>query len=388
MTDRPYNLIKINIEYYFIFILTFLLLVAGIIMVSTSSIAVGERYFNDPYWYVRRQVIWGVISFMWFIVFSKINYHSYTKISPLLILLSIALLVLVLVPYFSIEVNGARRWLNFGFFSIQPSEFVKMATVLYLSSVLNKRYRDIYKIKNLIFPSIIVLFLITFLIFLEPDLGTVVVLWVTIFIMLFIGGVRFKHLISLGIIWLVVTTGYLFMEEYRRERIFAFLNKSSELSESNFQATQSLIALGSGNILGLGLGNSVQKYSYLPESHTDFIFAIIGEELGLIGTIFVVILFFLFTYFGIRVCLKAKDYLGRVMASGLTSLISVQALINISVTVGLLPVTGITLPFISFGGSSLVVCMASAGILLNISKNPVVISGKTGKEINSPGDTQ
>lgn len=386
MVEKPYNLVKINIEYYFIFVLTFLLLAVGIIMVSTSSLAVGERYFNDPYWFVRRQIIWCVASFVLFIIFSRIDYHKYAKVSVLMIIFSIVLLSLVLVPYLSIEINGARRWLNFGFFSIQPSELVKVVSVLYISSVLNKRYRDIYKVRNLIFPPVVVLLLITLLIFLEPDLGTVVVLWITIFMVLFIGGVRFKHLVSLGAIWLFVTTGYLFMEDYRRERIFAFLNKTGEISESNFQATQSLIALGSGSVTGLGLGNSIQKYSYLPESHTDFIFAIIGEELGLVGTLFIVILFFLFTYFGIRVCMKARDYLGRVMAAGLTSVISVQALINISVAVGLLPVTGITLPFISFGGSSLATCMISAGILLNISKSPVVVSGKTGKEIENFGD--
>lgn len=368
MMSRQYNIQKVNIEYYFIFIITSILFVMGIIMVSTSSIAVGERYFSDPYWFIRRQIIWCIISFAFFIIFSKINYHSYAKISSFLIVIAIGLLALVLIPGFSSNIGGTRRWLDLWFFNIQPSEFTKIAVVIYLSETLNRRYRDIYKIKNIIFPAFLVLFLITFLIFLEPDLGMVVVIWATVFIMLFVGGVRFKHIFGLGFMWLIVIVGYLFMEEYRRERIFAFINKTGQYSKANFQVTQSLIALGSGNITGLGLGDSIQKYSYLPEAHTDFIFAIIGEELGLVGTVFVVILFLLFTFFGIRICLKTEDYFGRNLVAGLTSLIVVQALINMSVVIGLVPVTGLTLPFISFGGSSLLTCMISAGILLNVSK--------------------
>ena len=165
-----------------------------------------------------------------------------------------------------------------------------------------------------------------------------------------------------------MSISYLFLESYRRERIFAFLNKTGEVSGSNFQINQSLIALGSGSIFGVGLGNSIQKYSYLPEANTDFIFSIIGEEFGLIGTLFIAALFILFAFFGIRIALKAKDYPGRLIAVGITSLISIQALMNIAVTIGVIPVTGMTLPFISMGGSSLVTLMVGVGILLNISK--------------------
>ncbi|GAG72941.1 unnamed protein product [marine sediment metagenome] len=197
------------------------------------------------------------------------------------------------------------------------------------------------------------------------------------FIILFVGGLKFKHLFGLGFIGLAVTVSYLFLEDYRKERLFNFIERISDIIKgtgesvgtANFQISQSLIALGSGNLTGLGLGNSVQKYSYLPESHTDFIFAIIGEELGLVGTILIVVLFILFMFFGVRVCIKTKDYFGRVMAVGLTSIIVVPAIINISVVIGMAPVTGLTLPFISFGGSSLLTSMISVGILLNISRN-------------------
>ncbi len=363
-----YNASKVNIEYYSIFIITSILFAIGIMMVSSSSTACGESYFNDPYWFIKRQIIWSVIAFVALIIFSKLNYHSYSKLSNFIIVAAIGLLALVLIPGFGIEISGSKRWLNLLFFSVQPSEFVKVAVVVYLCDVLNKRYRNIYKIKNVIIPAFLVLFVITVLIFMEPDFGSVIIIWAIVFIILFAGGVKFKHIAGLGFMWFVTAAGYLFMAEYRRERLFAFIDKSGEYSQANFQVTQSLIALGSGNITGVGLGNSIQKYFYLPEAHTDFIFAILGEEFGLVGTVLTVVLFLLFTFFGIRVCLKAKDFFGRVLAAGLTSLITIQAMMNISVVVGLVPVTGLTLPFISFGGSSLLVSMISVGIILNISR--------------------
>ncbi len=372
---RRYSFLKVDIEYYFIFILTLILSIIGLIMISSSSISIGERYFNDPYWFIRRQIIWWVISFIFFILASRINYHYYKKFSNYIMLISIALLALVFIPGFGIEINGYRRWLNFWFFSIQPSEFVKIALIMLFSDNLNRRYKDNKLIKNIIFPSFLALCVVAVLIFLEPDLGTVVVIGLIVFIVLYVGGVRLKHLFGLGFIGFAVTAIYLFSEDYQRQRLFAFISRiiallsgKGEIGEVNFQISQSLIALGSGNLTGLGLGNSIQKYSYLPEAHTDFIFAIIGEELGLVGTILVVVLFVLFMVFGIRVCIKAKDYFGRVMAVGLTSIIIIPAIINISVVIGLLPITGLTLPFISSGGSSLLVSMITAGILLNISR--------------------
>jgi len=368
---KRHSVLKIDIEYYFLFILTLILSIIGIIMISSSSISIGERYFNDPYWFIRRQIIWWVISFIFFILASKINYHYYRKFSNFIILILIGLLALILIPGFGSEIGGSRRWLNLWFFSIQPSEFVKIALVILFCDNLDKKYKNDQRIKSIFLPAFFILCVVTILIFLEPDMGIVIVIWLIMFIVLFVGGVRLKHLLGLGFIGLVVTLGYLFLEDYRRERIFAFISGVGEGEGINFQISQSLIALGSGNVIGLGLGNSVQKYFYLPEAHTDFIFAIIGEELGLVGTIFIVILFTLFAFFGIRVCIKAKDYFGRVMAAGLISLIIVPALINISVVIGLVPVTGLTLPFISFGGSSLLASMISVGVLLNISRHNI-----------------
>lgn len=372
---NKYGFMKIDVEYYSLFVLTLVLSIIGLIMISSSSISVGEKYFNDPYWFIRRQVIWWAISFIFFILASRINYHYYQKFSIYIMIVLVGLLALVLIPGIGVEIGGFRRALNLGFFSIQPSEFAKIALVIFFSDSLDKRYKDDKRIRNIIFPSFLVLCLIAILIFLEPDMSAMVVIGLVAFIILFAGGVRFKHLLGLGFIGALVTFGYMFLEDYRRERIFEFVeriialfNGSEEIREASFQVSQSLIALGSGNIVGLGLGNSVQKYYYLPEAHTDFIFAIIGEELGLLGTILVVILFVLFMFFGIRVCFKTKDYFGKIMAVGLTSIIVVPAIINIFVVVGLAPVTGLALPFISYGGSSLLVSMISVGILTNISR--------------------
>jgi len=370
-----YGVMKIDVEYYSLFVLTLVLSIIGLIMISSSSISVGEKYFNDPYWFIRRQIIWWAISFIFFIITSRINYRYYQKFSIYIMIISVGLLAMVLIPGMGVEIGGFRRALNLGFFSIQPSEFVKIALVIFFCDNLDKRYKDDKRIRNVIFPSFLVLCLVTILVFLEPDMSAMIVIGLVAFIVLFAGGVRFKHLLGLGFIGTLVTFGYMFLEDYRRERIFEFIerivalvNGNEEIREASFQVSQSLIALGSGNIVGLGLGNSVQKYYYLPEAHTDFIFAIIGEELGLLGTILVVILFILFMFFGIRVCFKTKDYFGKVVAVGLTSIIVVPAIINIFVVVGLAPVTGLALPFISYGGSSLLVSMISVGILLNISR--------------------
>jgi len=374
---KRHSFLKVDIEYYFLFILTLILSIIGLIMISSSSDSIGERYFNDPYWFIRRQLIWWAISFIFFILASRINYRYYGRFSNFIIIILIGLLVLVLIPGFGIKVGNYRRWIDFGFFSIQPSEFVKIALVILFSSNLDKKYKDNKHIKNIVFPSFFILCVVAILIFLEPDLGSVIVIGLIIFIVLFVGGLKFKHLFGLGFIGLAVTVSYLFLEDYRRVRLIAFIKRILAIingtgesgGAANFQISQSLIALGSGNLTGLGLHNSVQKYSYLPEAHTDFIFAIVGEELGLVGTILIVILFILFMFFGIRVCIKAKDYFGRMMAAGLTSIIIVPAIINISVVIGMIPVKGLALPFISFGGSSLLTSMISVGILLNISRH-------------------
>ncbi len=376
-----YNVLKINVDYYFIFIITLILSIIGIVMIYSASTAVGERYFNDAYWFIRRHAVWWFISFTAFIVFSRINYKFYKKIAVIALLLAIGLLALVLIPGISEEIGGSRRWLSLFFFSIQPSEISKLVLVIFICAALEKRYKDNRIFKNVFWPSFAILMIMTLLIFLEPDFGTVIVIWITVFIIFYIGDVRIPHMAGLGSAGILVLVAYMFMEEYRRERIFAFLSRSGELSGVNFQVNQSLIALGSGNIIGLGLGNSVQKYSYLPEAHSDFIFAILGEEFGLAGTIVVIFFFVLIGFFGIRVCLKTEDYFGRTLAGAITGMIVMQAVINISVVIGIIPVTGLPLPFISSGGSSLLTSMVSMGILLNIARQNYTLIKKSDGEI-------
>jgi cell division protein FtsW len=379
---QRHNIFRLNLEYYFLFILVLILSIIGIIMVSSASIAVGERYFNDPYWFVRRQAVWWVISFVVFLITSKINYRFYSKISVVFLLISIGLLAIVLIPGVSPVVGESRRWINLFFFNFQPSEVSKLALIIFISDSLNKRYNDKPVMKNIFWPSFAALAVVTLLIFLEPDFGTVIIIWVAVFILFFIGNVRFPHMISLGAIGLVTLVAYMFMEEYRRERIFAFLNRTADsASGANFQVNQSLIALGSGHLFGLGLGNSIQKYSYLPEAHSDFIFAILGEETGLAGTLVLILLFLAFVFFGIRVCLKTKDYFGRTLAGTITGMIVAQAIINICVVIGVLPVTGLTLPFLSSGGTSLLISMASAGIILNIARQNFTLLKKSDNEL-------
>jgi cell division protein FtsW len=382
---QRYNVFRLNLEYYFLFIIILILSIIGIVMVSSASVAVGERYFNDPYWFVRRQAVWWVISFVVFLITSKINYKFYSKISVIFLLISIGLLALVLIPGVSPVIGESRRWINLFFFNFQPSEVTKIALIIFISDSLNKRYNDKPVMKNIFWPSFVALAVVTLLIFLEPDFGTVIIIWVSVFILFFIGNTRFPHMISLGAIGLVTLVAYMFMEEYRRERIFAFFNKTADAaSGANFQVNQSLIALGSGHLFGLGLGNSIQKYSYLPEAHTDFIFAILGEEMGLTGTLVLIVLFLAFVFFGIRVCLKTKDYFGRTLAGAVTGMIAAQTIINICVVIGYLPVTGLTLPFLSSGGTSLLISMASAGIILNIARQNFTLLKKSDNEFAGP----
>jgi cell division protein FtsW len=380
-SPQRYNIFRLNLEYYFLFIIVLILSIIGIIMVSSASIAVGDRYFNDPYWFVRRQAVWWVISFVVFLITSKINYKFYSKISVIFLLISIGLLALVLIPGVSPVIGESRRWINLFFFNFQPSEVTKIALIIFISDSLNKRYNEKPVMRNIFWPSFIALAVVTLLIFLEPDFGTVIIIWVSVFILFFLGNVRFPHMISLGALGLVTLIAYMFMEEYRRERIFAFLNKTDAAAGANFQVNQSLIALGSGHLFGLGLGNSIQKYSYLPEAHSDFIFAILGEEMGLIGTLVLILLFLTFVFFGIRVCLKTKDYFGRTLAGTITSMIAAQTIINICVVIGVLPVTGLTLPFLSSGGTSLLISMASAGIILNIARQNFTMLKKRDNEL-------
>jgi len=341
----------------------------GLVMVySASSIVAGDR-FGDPAFFLKRQTIWVVLGSAAAALTHRIHYTHLRRFTPVLLALGLASLALVLVPGIGRVAGGARRWISFGGpFSFQPAESFKLILALYLSNFLTHRGLRLGEWRRGVLPPILTTAAAAWLILLQPDLGTAMLLGLLTVTMLFIAGVRLIHLVGLLVSALPLLALAVFSEEYRRQRIFAFLDPWADAQGAGFHIIQSLLALGSGGLFGVGLGGSRQKFFYLPERHTDFVFSILGEELGLLGTGAVVLLFALFAFRGYRAARRAPDRYGSLLAAGLTTMILVQAIMNIGVTSGLLPITGIPLPWVSFGGSSMLFTMIAVGILLNISQ--------------------
>ncbi|WP_420874433.1 stage V sporulation protein E [Oceanobacillus polygoni] len=343
------------------------LLVVGIVMVYSSSYIWSDYKFNDSFYYLKRQLLFagaGVVAMFFFMV---IPYYTWKKYANIILLLCFTLLLLVLIPGIGMVRGGAQSWIGVGAFSIQPSEFMKLGLIIFLAAILSANQKYITSFKKGFLPCILLVFTAFGLIMLQPDLGTGMVLVLTCMIMIFAAGARLTHFFGLAAIGLLGFVGLIASAPYRISRITAFLNPWEDPLGDGFQIIQSLYAIGPGGLMGLGLGNSLQKYFYLPEPQTDFIFAILGEELGFIGGTIIIILFFLLLWRGIKISLEAPDLFGRFLALGIAGMLAVQAMINISVVIGLIPVTGITLPFLSYGGSSLTLTLCSVGILLNIS---------------------
>lgn len=350
-----------------IFFATMLLLAVGIIMVFSASYY--DTLDKDPYYYLRKQLTWGVVGLIAMLIMSRIDYFRLKPYINLAFFGTLVMLLLVIIPGVGVEVKGSTRWLNFGFTRLQPSEVMKLAGVLFMAKGLGTKKG--LNTDSLIFgvgPYLVLLGAIGGLIMLEPDLGTTMAIAGTIFVMLFAAGLRWHHIVFLGASGIVIVAALIIQEPYRLNRIVGYLDPWSHAAKEGYQTINSLYALGSGGFFGMGLGNSRQKLDFLPEQHTDFIFAILGEELGFIGAFFVVLLFFVIAWRGYRVALNCPDAFGSFLAVGLTTTIVLQAFINIGVVTGLLPVTGIALPFISYGGSSLLFSMLGIGILLNISR--------------------
>lgn len=347
-----------------IFVIVVILMGIGLTMIYSASAVQSGFYF------LLRQLQWSVIGIIGMIFFMNFDYHRYRKFAGLLIVISVIALLLVLIPGVGIVVNGSRRWLGFETYRFQPSDIAKFALVIYIAHYLALRAEKMRtQLKSLVIP-LAIMGVVCFLVLIE-DLGTAVTMAGTVFVMLFTVGVPFWALGSLcmmtlpGVIYFIFAPEY----EYRRNRILSFVNPFADPLGTGYHIIQSLYALGSGGLFGMGLGQSRQKYYYLPEPNTDFIFAVIGEELGLIGTALIVFLFFLLAWRGFQIALKCEDLFGSLLAVGLTCMITLQAVINIAVVTGSMPVTGITLPFISYGGSSLCIMLSAVGILLNISRN-------------------
>ena len=346
-----------------------LLSLFGLIMIYSASNIWSEYKFNDPYKYLKSQGLFLIISYIALFIISKVPYVEYKKKANMIFLVCVVLLVLVLIPGVGSVRNGSRSWFGIGGFGIQPSEFTKLGLIIFTSKYLSNNSKEIRDIKKGVLPILGILLLIFGLIMLEPDFGTGVVIVMTIVVLLFTSGVKMNFFIKIGVLGLIGVVALIIIAPYRMQRILSFINPWNDPLGSGFQIIQSLYAIGPGGLLGLGFGNSVQKHFYLPEPQTDFIFSIISEEFGFMGVLLVSILFITIIYSGFKIAMKCEDLFGKYLAFGITFGLAFQTMLNLMVVVGLIPVTGVTLPFLSYGGSSLLITMCGMGILLNISKN-------------------
>ena len=341
----------------------------GIVMIYSASSIWAEYKFNNKFHYVIMQLIFFVIGTALMVIVSKINYKYYLKYSNKILLICFILLALVLIPGIGTVRNGSRSWFGIGGLGIQPSEFMKLALIIFVSKYIYNNPKSMKKVTKGAFPVLFITMIAFFLIMLEPDFGTGVILVITIVGMLFVSGVNFSFFIKIGILGMIGASLLILAAPYRINRIIAFINPWSDPLGTGFQTIQSLYAIGPGGLFGLGFGNSIQKHFYLPEPQTDFIFSIISEELGILGIITVSSLFIIIILRCIKISIKSPDNFSKLLSFGIVFQLSFQTLLNLAVVVGLIPVTGVTLPFFSYGGSSLIITMISIGIILNISRH-------------------
>ena len=355
-----------QLEYHLLVLVTLALVAFGLVMVYSASSARALLAANDPAYYLKRQALYAVIGLIALVLFSRFDYRRLQHAAGPLLLTSFFLLVAVL--GIGIAVNGARRWLPLGPFAFQPSELAKLALALWIAGFLARGPAP-KSLGELVRPIGMVVGASCALILIEPDLGSALAIAIMATAVLLVSGTPLRVLLGGGGIGMTLVLAAIWLEPYRRARIFSFLDPWHDPQGAGFQAVQAMIALGSGGIFGVGLGESVQKIYYLPEASTDMIFAIIGEELGLIGALAVIAAFALFAYAGFNIAIRCRDPFGKRLAAGLTALVCGQAAVNVSAVMGLAPLTGVPLPFVSYGGSSLVISLASVGILLNIAVN-------------------
>ena len=334
----------------------------GLLMIYNSSSVVAYNLFGNKFSYIKDQLIWSVIGFIALFVFYRIDYHKLYNLALPLLVSALILLLLVFAPGVGSGAKGANRWVDFGLFTLQPAEFVKLGLAIYLSAWFSHKEKGRFGAFLLLMGAIL------FLVMLEPDLGTAsIILFESASIYFLSGGNMMPFLVTAPIVGFIGFV-YVLIEPYRMSRLTSFLNLGNSLETTSYHVKQILIALGSGGVFGLGVGNSMQKYAYLPENVTDSIFPIIAEEFGLIGSIILIGIFAAFIWRGIWIASRAKDGFGKLLAGGIISFIGIQAVINLAAMTALVPLTGVPLPFISYGGSALVVDLASIGILLNISR--------------------
>jgi cell division protein FtsW len=343
------------------------LVLLGLIMILSASSVSSFATYGSSFLFFRKQLLWAALGIVAFIFFVRLDYRRLRGWGYVALLLSLGLLLAVLIPGVGTNVGGSARWLRLGELSFQPSEFAKLALVLFAAEVFSRKREETFdSFSHTAVPLLPVLGALTLLVLLQPDLGTTLMIGSIGLGLLFVAGAPLRYMIPMGLASITLTVAAAVAEPYRRARVLAFMDPWADPYNSGYQTIQSLVAMGSGGLFGVGLGASRQKWLYVPNAHTDFIFAIIGEETGLLGTLVVLGLFALLTYLGIRTARRAPDRFGMLVASGITIWIGVQALVNMGAVTGMLPITGVPLPLVSFGGTSLLITFTAMGILTNI----------------------
>ncbi|HZG78334.1 MAG TPA: stage V sporulation protein E [Paenibacillus sp.] len=352
----------------YLLIATLGLLAIGVVMVYSASAVMAFREYGDSFYYLKRQLIFAGLGLVAMYFAMNVDYWVWKKYAKIGMIVCFALLVIVLIPGIGVVRGGARSWLGIGSFGIQPSEFMKLAMIIFLAKLLSEHQARLSKFVTGLLPPLGIVGLAFGLIMLQPDLGSGAVLVGASLIVIYAAGAKMSHMAGLAGVGLVGMVGLIAAAPYRMQRITGYLDPWSDPLGSGYQIIQSLFAIGPGGLVGLGLGASRQKHSYLPEPQTDFIFSIVAEELGFIGGALLLALFLLLVWRGMRAAITAPDSFGSLLAVGIVGIVGVQVFINIGVVIGMLPVTGITLPLISAGGSSLTLLLTAIGVLLNVSR--------------------
>jgi cell division protein FtsW len=357
---------KPPLEYSILYTATLCLLAAGAVMVYSASSAESLTQNGDPAFFLKRYVVFGALGVVAMHVLSRRGLKLVRRATPLLLTVAFGLTVAVMLPGIGITVNGATRWLGAGPVQFQPSELLKVALALYAANLIASRPATLHSVRDICRPLLIVVGLACALLLKQPDMGTAMVICFATFALLVAAGAKMRHLGTIFLVLGLLAMVFALAEPYRRDRVLSFVNPWHDASGTGFQAAQAQIALGSGGLFGVGLGESVQKNFYLPEAHTDMILAIVGEELGVLGVAALAALYGLIAYAGFRTAKLAKDRYAKLLAAGLTALILTQAALNFFAVLGMAPLTGVPLPFVSYGSSNLVVLLAAMGLVLNI----------------------
>lgn len=352
---------------FFLTFSVFLLVFIGILFVYSASMYSAEVNYNNKYHFLIKQIIGAVLGTAGLIFFSKFDYHKLKKFGLIAVVISFVCLILVFIPFIGVENYGAKRWIGFGPITIQASEIAKFGFILFSASYLSKHFESVSSFKTLI-PVIAVGGAMCVLILMEPNMSVTICLALTLIVMLFVGGMRVKHMSVLAGLGACAIPVLIFAEPYRIKRLMAFLNPWASPQGEGFQLIQSLYSLGAGGLFGVGLFNSKQKYLFLPFSESDFIFSIIGEETGFVGCVLILVLFLIVIINGIKIAYNCKERFGCYLATGITAIIAIQVFINVAVVTASIPPTGLPLPFISAGSTSLLVFMSAIGVVLNVDK--------------------